>query len=526
MAMEEARTELGVDQEEEEEKWVTHYSSKHQILLVGEGDFSYSSSLASSFGSASNVCATSLDSADDVINKYKNAKSNLENLKKRGATILHGVDATKMKNHDDLKKRRFDRIIFNFPHSGFHGDEREYWVILKHRTLVSGFFSSASRMLQVNGEIHVNHKIKHPFCCWNLEELASANSLDLIESVEFKIGDFPGYNNKRGSGSKCDEPFPLDLCNTYKFRFLNRAKNISRQLQDSPAQMQLQPNTSAFNYSYRQHIAAVNPFPLQLQLPYIVDAMNDCSWNFNTCSNAAFGRDINNPRQVELPCTISNLSLSPRSHIRCHGGLFSTNNAEPGSHINYPIQAGLLPRYHTTNVSHIQPRLELTSTICAGRDIKYRSQGGLQHTFPDFSWLHRDCITDMNHIRLQHTFPDFSWLHRDCITDMNHIQPHLGLPSTVKPGNDHSWDFGGNLNGRVETYPRPSYNAQCSAVERWGYNFDVPYSLPEGAKHDFGRWMVEVRKGTSREDLYLKHENHMNISSSKLPRVWPGVLQL
>ncbi|GKV50497.1 hypothetical protein SLEP1_g57200 [Rubroshorea leprosula] len=130
MAMEEARTEMGVDQEEEEEKWVTHYSSKHQILLVGEGDFSYSSSLASSSGSASNVCATSLDSENDVINNYKNGKSNLEILKKRDATILHGVDATKMKNHDDLKKCRFDRIIFNFPHSGFHGDEREYWVIL------------------------------------------------------------------------------------------------------------------------------------------------------------------------------------------------------------------------------------------------------------------------------------------------------------------------------------------------------------------------------------------------------------
>ncbi|GKV37423.1 hypothetical protein SLEP1_g45454 [Rubroshorea leprosula] len=231
--------------------------------------------------------------------------------------------------------------------------------------------------------------------------------------------------------------------------------------------------------------------------------MNDCSWNFNTCSNATFGRDINNPRQVELPCTISDLSLSPRSHIRCHGGLFSIINAGPGSHINYPIQVGLLPRYHTTNVNDIQPRLELTSTICAGRDIEYRSQAGPQHTFPDFSWPYRDCITDMNH-----------------------IQPHVGLPSTIKPGNDHSWDFGGNLNGRVETYPRPSYNVQCSAVERWGYNFDVPYSLPEVAKHDFGRRMVEVRKRTSGEDLYLKHENHMNILSLKRPRVRPGVLQL
>ncbi|GLT36812.1 hypothetical protein SLA2020_111660 [Shorea laevis] len=120
--------------------------------------------------------------------------------------------------------------------------------------------------------------------------------------------------------------------------------------------------------------------------------MNDCSWNFNTCLNAAFGIDINNPRRAELLCTLSNFSLAPRSHIRCRG-LLSTINAGPGSHINYPIQAGLLPRYHATNVNHIQPHLELTSTICAGRDIEYRSQAGPQHTFPNFSWpyTYRDC---------------------------------------------------------------------------------------------------------------------------------------
>ena len=48
--------------EKEEEKWIMHYSSKHQILLVGEGDFSFSFALSQKFGSASNICASSLDS--------------------------------------------------------------------------------------------------------------------------------------------------------------------------------------------------------------------------------------------------------------------------------------------------------------------------------------------------------------------------------------------------------------------------------------------------------------------------------
>lgn len=44
------------------EKWIKHYSSGHNILLVGEGDFSFSLCLGMTFGSANNIVATSLDS--------------------------------------------------------------------------------------------------------------------------------------------------------------------------------------------------------------------------------------------------------------------------------------------------------------------------------------------------------------------------------------------------------------------------------------------------------------------------------
>lgn len=46
----------------EGEKWIKHYSSKQKILLIGEGDFSFALSLATAFGNATNIVATSIDS--------------------------------------------------------------------------------------------------------------------------------------------------------------------------------------------------------------------------------------------------------------------------------------------------------------------------------------------------------------------------------------------------------------------------------------------------------------------------------
>ena len=96
-----------------------------------------------------------------------------------------------------------------------------------HRNLVHGFFSSARGMLRADGEIHVNHKTTAPFCHWNIRELASKNWLVLIGCVDFKKEDYPGYNNKRGDGSRCDESFPLGECSTFEFRLSLTARGIA-----------------------------------------------------------------------------------------------------------------------------------------------------------------------------------------------------------------------------------------------------------------------------------------------------------
>ena len=60
---------------------------------------------------------------------YSKAESNVAELKRLGATVRHGVSVKKMKKRTDLMSRRFDRIVFNFPHAGFIGKENQVHMI-------------------------------------------------------------------------------------------------------------------------------------------------------------------------------------------------------------------------------------------------------------------------------------------------------------------------------------------------------------------------------------------------------------
>ncbi|PKI78817.1 hypothetical protein CRG98_000777 [Punica granatum] len=146
-----------------EEKKIMHYSSNHNILLVGEGDFSFATCLAQAFGSAPNIVATSLDSRGFF---YK---------------------------EDDLQQIRI------------------------HKELVKGFLKSASSMLSYNGQVHITHKTNYPFSAWDIVGLAEEVGLYLLDEDNFKPWMYPGYVNKRGDGHRSDESFLVGLCSTYKF---------------------------------------------------------------------------------------------------------------------------------------------------------------------------------------------------------------------------------------------------------------------------------------------------------------------
>lgn len=104
-----------------------------RILLVGEGNFSFTRALvqravpatpSADFGAplvlfpAMNVTATAYDSEDDCYAKYPDAHEIVRELREKGTEVLFGVDATKLEKHPALKGRRWDRVLWNFPHAG------------------------------------------------------------------------------------------------------------------------------------------------------------------------------------------------------------------------------------------------------------------------------------------------------------------------------------------------------------------------------------------------------------------------
>ncbi|XP_010276750.1 PREDICTED: uncharacterized protein At4g26485-like [Nelumbo nucifera] len=207
------------------ERRITHYSSSHQILLVGEGDFSFSACLAKAFRSATNMVSTSLDSRKMLLFKHPTARENLDVLESLGGAIVHGMDSHTMVQHPFLKDRKFDRIVFNFPHAGLiYPSECAQDQIKLHQGVVKGFFTNARDMLTEKGEVHVTHKTTHPYNKWEVEKLAEEEGLCLVEEVGFSKKNYPGYHNKRGYGRKSNRTFRVGMCSTFKFSLSKSTK--------------------------------------------------------------------------------------------------------------------------------------------------------------------------------------------------------------------------------------------------------------------------------------------------------------
>lgn len=100
------------------------FRATDKVLLIGEGNFSFARAMIYDAPSGlehfppQNLTATAYDSEEECVAKYPESTECIQALREKGAEVLFRVDATKLEKVSALKGRRFDKIVWNFPHAG------------------------------------------------------------------------------------------------------------------------------------------------------------------------------------------------------------------------------------------------------------------------------------------------------------------------------------------------------------------------------------------------------------------------
>jgi 25S rRNA (uracil2634-N3)-methyltransferase len=204
----------------DEKKFCGAYTNEHTILVIGDGDFSFSLSICKKLESGLKIMTTSYDSHEIVTTKYPESIKFIEEIQELGSTVLHGVDAVDLRNTLVFPEGcpiKFDRIIFQFPLVYSQGTKEAYTAdpdnCIRNRRLIREFFHSATSLLNENGQIHISSKETKPYLEWAIEKLAiGMEPFGYLLKYEFNKDDFPQYKCKNVG---CNDAFPLTAAFTY-----------------------------------------------------------------------------------------------------------------------------------------------------------------------------------------------------------------------------------------------------------------------------------------------------------------------
>lgn len=152
-----------------ESKVFVPFNKSDRLLIVGDGDFSYSVSILNKkLVKPENLITTSYDSLNDLRAKYGDEliDANIEKLTELGVRVYHEIDATNLsgtlgislgnkrtgsgagKSIEKLGGLRINNIIFNFPHIGNSIKNVDRNVFM-HQKLMFSFFKSCEEFYRI-----------------------------------------------------------------------------------------------------------------------------------------------------------------------------------------------------------------------------------------------------------------------------------------------------------------------------------------------------------------------------------------
>ncbi|EKX32855.1 hypothetical protein GUITHDRAFT_120959 [Guillardia theta CCMP2712] len=145
-----------------------------KVLVVGDGNFSFSVALLELLQGGSSVTSTCYDSLEVLQNKYDDAQGHVDKLREGGASVLFQIDATRHLVDDN---------------------------IAANQDLIRKFLDSSSKILSPTGKVFVTIKKGEPYDSWKVARIGIAISgLQLKTAVDFDHAAFPGYSHRRTAG--------------------------------------------------------------------------------------------------------------------------------------------------------------------------------------------------------------------------------------------------------------------------------------------------------------------------------------
>jgi len=203
-----------------------------RILLIGEGDFSFAASLVQHHGCADILASSFEPDREALLAKYPHAAARLQEIEdafeheEDGGKwrVQFGVDARRLQACKEVRRRKWDRVWFNFPHAGGRSKDVNRQVRF-NQELLSEFFESAANVLR-SGEDHQSYFGDdendddgenddddesrssiiitvfegEPYTLWNVRDLARNKGLVVRRSWKFDPGVYPGYRHARTAG--------------------------------------------------------------------------------------------------------------------------------------------------------------------------------------------------------------------------------------------------------------------------------------------------------------------------------------
>ncbi len=162
------------------------------VILVGEGNLSFSKSLLSNFNSGiKQMFATTFEAKEELsVEAHKNAKF----LLREGVKVLHGVDANKLRSYFSERNIGFvNTIVFQFPHTGKRNTK--YGKSTNHY-LIRHFLQEATELIDEKGRVIIS-SVDTPYYdgMFQFERAAEKTKTKIVNCYSFEPKSFPGYNH-------------------------------------------------------------------------------------------------------------------------------------------------------------------------------------------------------------------------------------------------------------------------------------------------------------------------------------------